>query len=245
MQWRVSIQTIVLLIASLMGWAISAGAGEPPAKLNGWPRLFFDDFESGKLDAWEPSDPKAWKPDVFQGRKVSHQFQQSQVKTPVRSPFNRSVVKDLIVSDCVLDVQLRSTARDYPHRSLCLFLGYQDPAHMYYVHLGQKTDDHANQIFIVNNEPRRKISTKTTEGTPWDDQWHHVRIVRDTAAGSIDVFWDDMDKPIMQAIDKTFTWGRVGIGSFDDTGLFDDVAVYGVKVERGKPQGRVDHSAIP
>ena len=105
---------------------------------------------------------------------------------------------------------------------------------MYYVHLGQKADDHANQIFIVNNEPRKKISTKTTAGTPWDDKWHHVRIIRDTASGSIDVFWDDMEHPIMQAVDKTFTWGQVGIGSFDDTGYFDDVAVYGKKVDRPK-----------
>lgn len=146
-----------VVIAAVILTAASAVSYEPPAELNGWPRVFFDDFESGNLDRWQPSDPKAWKADVFEGRKVAHQFDQSQVKTPVRSPFNRSVVKDLIVSDCVLDVQLRTTARDYPHRSLCLFFGYQDPAHMYYVHLGQKADDHANQIFIVNNEPRKKI----------------------------------------------------------------------------------------
>ena len=27
----------------------------------------------------------------------------------------------------------------------------------------------------------------------------------------------------MTAIDKTFTWGQIGIGSFDDLGNFDDV----------------------
>jgi len=234
MRYGNSVRIWMLLVGALLAIATYAEAEELPAKMNGWPRVFFDDFESGKLDLWEPSDPKAWKLDVVEGRKVAHQFAQSQVKTPVRSPFNRSVVKDIILSDCVLDLQLRTTARDYPHRSLCLFFGYQDPAHMYYVHLGQKTDDHANQIFIVNNEPRRKISTKTTEGTPWDDKWHHVRIVRDTGTGSIDVYWDDMELPVMQAVDKTFTWGQVGIGSFDDTGLFDDVAVYGVLVERPK-----------
>src|SRR4029079_5647610 len=99
------------------------------------------------------------------------------------------------------------------------------------VHLGKQADEHANQIFIVNNEPRKKISTKSSAGTPWDDKWHPVRVVRDTKSGAIDVFFDDMQKPVMQANDKTFTWGQLGIGSFDDTGLFDDVAVYGVKVK--------------
>jgi hypothetical protein len=41
-----------------------------------------------------------------------------------------------------------------------------------------------------------------------------------------------MSEPVMTAVDKTFTWGQVGIGSFDDTGNFDDILVYGDKVER-------------
>jgi hypothetical protein len=214
-------------------------SAEPPAKatpakeLHGLPLLFSDDFESG-ADRWEQSDREAWKVVVQKGNRVYNQFQQSQVKTPVRSPFNRAMVKDLVVGDFVLDVRLQSTGRDYGHRDMCLFFGFQDPAHLYYVHLGQKTDDHANQIFIVNNEPRRKISTKTTPGTNWNDEWHHARVVRKVEAGTIDVFFDDMQTPVMQAVDKTFTWGQVGLGSFDDTGNFDDVLIYGKKAERPK-----------
>ena len=52
---------------------------------------------------------------------------------------------------------------------MCVFFGYQDDSHLYYVHLGKKTDDHANQVFIVNEAPRTKISTKTTDGIPWLD----------------------------------------------------------------------------
>ena len=208
-------------------------AEEPPATLLGLPLVLRDNFESGDpATRWEASDPKAWKLVEQNGNKVWSQFQHIVTKTPVRSPFNRTVAKDVIVGSCVLDVKLQSTARDYPHRSLCLFFGYQDPAHMYYVHLGQKTDDHANQIFIVNNEPRLKISTRTTEGTQWDNEWHHVRVVRDVDSGKIEVFFDDMQEPVMTAVDKTFTWGQVGIGSFDDTGNFDDVLVYGTKVAR-------------
>ena len=212
----------------------AASAAEPPATLLGMPLILREDFSSGELKMLQPSDPKAWKIEDLDGKKVASQFQHVVTETPVRSPFNRAVFKDLVVGDFVLDVKLQSTARDYPHRSLCLFFGYQDPAHMYYVHFGQKTDDHANQIFIVNNEPRLKISTKTTEGTPWDNAWHHARVVRKVESGQIDVYFDDLYKPVMTAVDKTFTWGQVGIGSFDDTGRFDDVLVYGVKVARPK-----------
>jgi hypothetical protein len=150
----------------------------------------------------------------------------------VRSPFNRALVRDLVVGDFVLDVKLQSTFKDYDHRDMCLFFGFQDPAHLYYVHFGKKADDHANQIFIVNNEPRKKISTTSTAGTPWTDGWHHARVVRKVEGGTIEIYFDDMEKPAMTATDKTFAWGQVGIGTFDDTGNFDDVLVYGKKAER-------------
>ncbi len=224
---RLAAVSALLLVVSLL-----TTQAAPPMELLGRPLLLHEDFTSKDATKWELADPKVWRFVDQDGNTVFNQFEQSKVQTPVRSPFNRAVVKDLVVGNCVLDVKLQSTARDYPHRSLCLFFGYQDPAHMYYVHFGQKTDDHANQIFIVNNEPRKKISTKTTEGTPWNNAWHHARIVRDVDSGKIEVFFDDMDMPVMTAVDKTFTWGQVGIGSFDDTGNFDDVLVYGTKVAR-------------
>ena len=98
--------------------------------------------------------------------------------------------------------------------------------------MGKQEDPHANNIFIVNDAPRLKISTKTTSGTNWDDEWHHARVVRNVGTGSIEVYFDDMDEPVMTAVDKTFTWGRVGVGSFDDTGNFDDVLVYGKRAQR-------------
>lgn len=209
-------------------------AKEPPQEFLGLPLIFSDDFEDGNSENWEPSDSKAWSIDVKKGNHVFSQFKHIVTKTPVRSPFNRAVAKDLLVGDFVLDVKLQSTARDYDHRSLCLFFGFQDPAHMYYVHFGKKTDDHANQIFIVNNADRKKISTETTPGTNWDDEWHHARIARKVETGTIEVYFDDMQKPVMRAEDKTFTWGQVGIGSFDDTGNFDNVLVYGKKATKPK-----------
>jgi hypothetical protein len=203
----------------------------PPRELLGMPLVAFENFESG-ADHFEQSDPRAWKITAQGSNHVYSQFQASEVKTPVRSPFNRALVKDLVVGDFVLDVKLQSTKADYAHRDLCLFFGFQDPAHLYYVHFGKKTDDHANQIFIVNGAPRKKISTETTPGTEWTDGWHHARIVRKVGPGTVEVYFDDMQKPAMKAVDTSFTWGQVGVGSFDDTGNFDDLALYGTKTAR-------------
>jgi hypothetical protein len=50
--------------------------------------------------------------------------------------------------------------------------------------------------------------------------------------GAIKIYYDDLENPAMTAMDKTFSWGQVGIGSFDDVGNFDDVRIEGVKAER-------------
>ena len=193
------------------------------------PLLVSEDFEKG-AERWEFSDPKAWKVvDTDKGKSLSL-FEKTTPKTPHRSPFGRALLKDVIVGDFVLEADVQSTVKDYPHRDLCFFFGFQDDDHFYYSHLGKQTDKHANQIFIVNGADRMMISTKTTPGTNWTDEWHHVKVVRKVADGTIEVYWDDMAKPVQTATNKTFTWGQVGVGSFDDLGNFDNIVLRGTKV---------------
>ncbi len=199
-----------------------------------WPLLLKEDFQQGS-DRWQATDAKAWKIVETPKGKVFSLFQQSQYKPPFRSPVNIAVLKDVIVGSFRLELDLQSTVKDYDHRSLVLVFGYQDPAHFYYVHLGKKMDNNANQIFIVNGAPRTRISTETTPGTPWDDAWHKVKLVRDAEDGDIELFFDDMKRSSMEAIDTTFRWGQIGIGAFDDLGNFDNIVLHGVVAQ---PSGR-------
>ena len=223
---KLSQRTILALTALVLTPRLHAEKPKPPKIDSKLPLVFSDVFEDGSK-AWAASDPKAWKVTEVDGNKVYNQYQQSKVKTPVRSPFNRSMIRDVTVGDMILDVRLQSTIKDYGHRDMCLFFGFQDPAHFYYVHLGKKMDDHANNIFIVNGKPRTKISKTTTQGTNWDDKWHHARVIRRVKTGEIEVYFDDMKKPVMTAVDKTFQFGKVGLGSFDDTGNYDNVFLFG------------------
>lgn len=194
------------------------------------PIVFETDFKK-QSEAWEFAD-KGWKFKQVGDNHVLSQFiKKSDYVPEVRSPFHQAILKDVVVSDFQVDVRVLSTHEDYGHRDACLFFGYQSPTEFYYVHLGKATDPHANQIFIVNNEDRSKISLTTTDGTPWDDQWHDVRIKRDIQSGAIEVFFDNMEKPVMTAKDKTFLWGRIGLGSFDDTADFDDLTLRGQKAD--------------
>ncbi|MEI7686981.1 MAG: hypothetical protein WCL32_18330 [Planctomycetota bacterium] len=210
-----SLALAFLFTASAITWA-----QDPPV-------LFQDNFEKGS-ERWQPTDAMAWKVETIDGTSVFHQHKQSDFKPPFRSPLNFALVKDLLVADFVLEAKVKSTAKDGDHRDMCFFWGYQDPAHYYYVHISKKSDDRAGQAFIVNGKDRVKISTTFAKGTPWDDKWHNVKVVRNAKEGDIAVYWDDMKTPIITAKDTTFAWGQIGVGTFDDTGMFDDVKISGV-----------------
>ena len=194
------------------------------------PLVAHEDFDSG-AGRWRPTEEAAWVPKKKDGRSYFSLIKKkSDYQPKVRSPHNIALLSDVEVSDFVLDVDLRSTNEPYGHQSLCLFFGHQDPSHFYYVHFGRKADAHANSIFLVNDEARVSIATERTDGTDWSRGWHRARIKRDTAAGTIEVFFDDMEKPVMVANDKTFTQGKIGIGSFDDMGDFDSIRLWGKPV---------------
>jgi hypothetical protein len=200
------------------------------------PVVFADDFEKG-MDNWQPFDAAQWKAKKTDAGQVLSQFEKkSAYKPPHRSPTNIALLKDVVVGDLDLKVKVQSTHPDYGHRDVCIVFGYQDPAHFYYVHLGKQADDHANQIFIVDGSARKKISITSTEGTNWDDAWHMLKVSRRAGDGKIAIYFDDLDKPVMTAEDKTFQWGQIGVGTFDDTAEFDQLELRGQKVER--PTGK-------
>ena len=189
-----------------------------------------EDFDHG-AGRWRPTEAAAWQTKSKDGRSYYSLIKKKSDYAPkVRSPHNIALLTDVEVSDFVLDVDLRSTNEPYGHQSLCLFFGHQDPSHFYYVHFGRKADAHANSVFLVNDEPRVSIAKERTDGTDWSRGWHRARIKRDTSAGTIEVFFDDMEKPVMVAEDKTFTHGKIGIGSFDDKGDFDSIRLWGKPV---------------
>jgi len=195
--------------------------------------VYVQDFELPQaLNDFEMTDANAWRVINEKKEKVLELFGKSNYESRVRSPFNIALINDVSVGDFVLEANLNQTGKEYGHRDLCLFFGVNSPTNFYYVHIASKVDNHANNIFIVNDEPRTKISTKTTEGTNWGatDSWHKVRIERKVETGSIKIYFDDMTNPIMEATDTHFVEGLIGFGSFDDTGKFDNIKIWAPNV---------------
>ncbi|NOY43609.1 MAG: hypothetical protein GXP26_17450 [Planctomycetes bacterium] len=204
------------------------------------PLLLQEDFEQG-FGRWQTTDVDKpfWEIKQQNGSGGTNQVLRvlgpSTYQPPHRSPPSIALLKDVLVSDFVLRLKLQSTNTTAgPHRDLCLFWGYQDPAHFYYVHLGEKTDSASCQIFIVNESPRTPITVDKATGTPWTNSWHEAKIIRSVSTGQIEVYFDNMKKPLMTASDTTFSWGQIGIGTFDDHGNFDDIELWAVRRSAGE-----------
>ena len=195
--------------------------------------LYEQKFDSAAaLKDFIMTDRKAWR---FSPSNALELVTQSDYKPIVRSPVNIALIADKVFEDFVLDVDLIQTGREYGHRDMCLFFGFQSPTNFYYAHIATAADPHAHNIFIVNGQPRTNIAKKTTKGVNWGlGVWHKVRLERTLADGAIRVFFDDMKEPIMVAEDKTFGAGHIGFGSFDDTGMVDNIRILGAKVENRK-----------
>jgi hypothetical protein len=213
--------SIVLTTVVLIGLApIPAGGDEPAAS------PFSDDFERDLPVGWAFTDPAAWRIGrTGDGDRVLELFAASKYEPPVRSPLNIALIEGKEFGGFELRARVRSTVKDYGHRDLCIILGHVDPSHFYYVHIAKEADPHAHSIFAVDGAPRVSIAETRTEGVEWGDGWHDVRVVREPESGLIEVYFDDLEAPIMTAHDKRFARGTVGLGSFDDKGMFDDVSI--------------------
>jgi hypothetical protein len=232
---EVAMRTALALLLGMAVYAAEASAAEHPV-------VHQDDFENG-MDSWQPFGDLAQEPPFAvvevkgadgEPTKVLRALGTSKYEPPFRSPPNVALLKDASVGDFEITAKVQSTnVNAGPHRDMCIIWGYQDPSHFYYVHFGAAADPNACQVFIVNDAARTPITVKTAKGTPWTEGWHDVKVKRDANDGTIEVFFDDIDEPFMTAKDTNFKTGRVGLGTFDDSGNWDDFVLRGEKVEPG------------
>lgn len=113
--------------------------------------------------------------------------------------------------------------------SLLIVFAYRDPAHFNYAHLsvdpGAKQPMHNGVFHIYGGERVRISSERGPAAFSASGRWHHVRLVHDPAFGTVSVTVDGQALPALQAVDLSLGAGKVGIGSFDETGAFKNVRI--------------------
>ena len=151
---------------------------------------------------------------------------------PIRRPAALAILQSEPLVRATVRVDMRSTAAlEVKNRDLEIIFGYASPTRFYYVHLAGITDAVHNGIFLVDEKDRRRIDDGKAAPQLTDREWHQVRLERDGASGRIEVFVDRSEQPSLTATDTSIRAGRVGLGSFDDTGEFRKFEVTGTTVK--------------
>ena len=193
------------------------------------------DFVTGATTArsWQPVTPQLWQ---FPGREVV--LAQPGVARPgPRRPFEYAVLtKGPEFGSVRIDAQVRlDTPVSESNRDVIIVFGYRSDTEFYYAHLSSDNKIYPhNGIFVVNNADRLRLdhqwdAARSVGAAPavTDTAWHRVRVKHCADSGEIAVYVDGSPHPLMTAVDRTFSSGRVGFGSFDNIGRLRDLRVQG------------------
>jgi len=115
-------------------------------------------------------------------------------------------------------------------RSLVLVYAWQDDSHYNYAHISSDSAEqqaHHNGMFHIFGGERVRISPLDGPAALPVQDWTRVKLVFDGDAGRCFVEVDGKRNPSLDAYDLSLRHGRVGLGSFDETGDFRNVRIQG------------------
>ena len=194
------------------------------------PLLIADDFKSGEAGAWTPNCPERWQVAKEEGSFVYRLIAPGE-QGKIRAPTSWSLLKGFDVTSFVFTGRTKcQTDPAVNQRDMCIIFHFQDATHFYYVHFSASSDEVHNVIAIVNGKDRMKINREPPGKSVYrltDLKFHDFKVSFDAATGEIKAYLDDLATPILTAADKTLDHGLVGVGSFDDTGSFADIKLWG------------------
>lgn len=173
---------------------------------------------------WSVPVKADWEITKDGGDAVLHMAQNRGPLPGPRRPIQFALLDAPPASDATIELDVKPLKR-----SCILVFSYGDEAHFNYAHLstdtGTKQPVH-NGIFHVYGGERVRISD--TGGPPAFSsigRWYHVVLHFSGKTGEVNVAVDGKDIPALHAVDVSSHEGRVGVGSFDETGDFKNVKV--------------------
>ena len=201
--------------------------GVDPLIPDGYVLVHESDFSDGTLGLWEPRETSEWNVEQTDGEHVLT-IVTIGTQGRIRSPFSYVTLPEPVAADLVLTFIGRCfTDPSTKGRDLCAFVGWTDPEHYTYVHFAAMSDSLHNAVLRVDGADRAPLELlEEPKAKMVDKEEHLIKVERDMTTGIIRGYVDDMSEPCLVARDPDPRSGRVGVGSFDDKGSFDDVKLY-------------------
>jgi hypothetical protein len=142
-----------------------------------------------------------------------------------RRPVQYALAETAPLSRPVLELEVKRTGG-----SLILVYTWRDRDHFNYVHISEdparKQPVH-NGVFHVYGGDRVRISKEDGPPSLPTADWTRVRLAYDETTGRVSVEVNGSRNPSLEAVDLSLGAGRVGIGSFFETGWFRNAKITG------------------
>ena len=172
------------------------------------------------------SSPESWSISSEKGNCFLSFADTDNYDPPFSSPRIIAVFGNLIFGDFILEADLMQTDKNQNGAGLCIFYGIKDSVRYYFANLGNN-DSIIQNLYLVNNNPAVAINTDLVRGISWGEQkWHKIRIERNIITRSTKVYFDNMQKPVLKAVDWTLVMGYIGFGSYNNSGRIDNIKIW-------------------
>ena len=150
-----------------------------------------------------------------------------------RKPQNYALAETEPFGKLTLELEMQPAGK-----SLVIVYAWQDESHFNYAHISSDTARAVNVhngIFHVFGGERVRISPLEGPGSfpvPGSQNaarpWTRVKLLWDGSTGRVVVEVDGRRNPSLEAVDLSLTRGRVGLGSFNETGSFKSIIINGL-----------------
>ena len=191
--------------------AVSLFAAEPPKK---------ETIQAFGME-WEVPFASEWS---FQDGVLKMLKARPQEKDP-RRPVQFALAKTQPYSDVEIDVEMK---RD--KGSMIIVYAWQQEGRFNYAHLSvdapTKQPVH-NGIFHCFGGDRVRISPLEGPSSLPTEEWTPVKLIYSAKTGEVRVWANNITTPALRGIDLSLGAGRIGLGSFFETGQFRNLRIKG------------------
>ena len=190
-----------------------------------------EDFEDNVANDWDPGKGSRWDIVWNEGSRRyflnTTEFLEDNGAMGEMSIYRKKEFADFTF-ECDLKSADAAVGNSFP--DLDIVYGYQDSRNYYYVMFNGEPNETA--IYQLENGIRTRLdgySGRTLE----DGRYHHIKIMR--KGTRVTVYYDS--KKILDDSDGTFGVGEIAVGSFNDSGYFDNIKISGDAREPGPDPG--------
>ena len=170
---------------------------------------------------WLVQAAAEWKTESAAGGEVLQLSVARPQEANPRAPVQYALLEQEPAGCFTLDVEVQGSAAS---TSLIIVYAWKDPLHFNYVHLSTDTAQEQpvhNGVFHVYGGARVRISNDEGPRSLADAlKWTPVRIVYNASKGLVETSIDGRKNPSLRAADFSLGAGRIGLGSFFNTGSF-------------------------